>query len=74
MRLLIDKEHGGGREKESAEDNVGPAAEHCTKEHWNRLIASWLLYDNTKVCLLVESVSLPLHSGTLEQAYRKSIQ
>ena len=36
--------------------------------------SGWLLYDNTKVCLLVESVSLPLHSGTLEQAYRKSIQ
>ena len=30
MRLLIDKEHGGGREKESAEDNVGPAAEQNT--------------------------------------------
>ena len=25
--------------------------------------SGWLLYDNTKVCLLVESVSLPLHYG-----------
>ena len=35
--------------------------------------SGWLLYDNTKVCLLVESVSLPLHyrnTGTgLSQEY-----